>query len=61
MGDSIINCKLFPHDSIRPVQDELIESIQKSIKNGLNLVAHAPTGLGKTAASLSPALNLALK
>ncbi|PLW79861.1 hypothetical protein C0585_05570 [Candidatus Woesearchaeota archaeon] len=55
----MIECNLFPHDKIRPIQDELIDNVKKAVKNGLNLVAHAPTGLGKTAASISPALEYA--
>ncbi|MCB9358904.1 ATP-dependent DNA helicase [Candidatus Woesearchaeota archaeon] len=52
---------LFPHDEIRDIQDTLIEDIQHCIENKKSLVAHAPTGLGKTAASLAPALTYALK
>lgn len=52
---------LFPHDSIRPIQDELINSVKEAVESGRVLVTHAPTGLGKTAASLSPALDYALE
>jgi len=51
---------LFPYAKIRPIQDELIDSIKNSIKNKQNLIVHAPTGLGKTVATLEPALNFAL-
>jgi DNA excision repair protein ERCC-2 len=51
----------FPHEKIRPVQDELIELIKKALKNKQSLIVHAPTGLGKTAAALSPAIPLAMK
>jgi DNA excision repair protein ERCC-2 len=47
---------LFPYDQIRPMQDLLIESIDKAVKQGSNLVVHAPTGLGKTSASLAATL-----
>ncbi|MBI2148906.1 hypothetical protein HYU23_04450 [Candidatus Woesearchaeota archaeon] len=37
----------FPHENIREGQKELIEKIQETIENKTNLIAHAPTGLGK--------------
>ncbi len=52
---------LFPHFKIRKIQDELVKDIYKSIKNKENLIVHAPTGLGKTAAALGPALKHAIK
>ena len=51
----------FPHDHVRPVQDRLILSIQQAVEEGKHLIVHAPTGLGKTAASISPALRYAIK
>jgi DNA excision repair protein ERCC-2 len=51
---------LFPYENIRPIQDDLINSVYDAIKNKKNLIVHAPTGLGKTAATLVPALSLAL-
>jgi len=52
---------LFPHDEVRPIQEDLIRAINKAITTQQNLIAHAPTGLGKTAAALSPAIREALK
>jgi DNA excision repair protein ERCC-2 len=52
---------LFPHAEIRNVQDSLISDVVDMIKNKGNLIVHAPTGLGKTAATLAPALAFALK
>jgi DNA excision repair protein ERCC-2 len=52
---------LFPHDAFRPVQDRFIDAVFTAVKEGKNLVVHAPTGLGKTAASLAPALTAALE
>lgn len=46
----------FPHEEIRHIQDELIEKVLFALKNKKNLIVHAPTGLGKTAATLAPAL-----
>lgn len=47
---------LFPHETRRPFQDILLDQIDKAVRNRTNLVAHAPTGLGKTAASLAGTL-----
>ncbi len=52
---------LFPFEKIRRHQDSLIDDTFNTIKNKSNLIVHAPTGLGKTAATLSPALTLAIK
>ena len=52
---------LFPYSKIRQIQDFLIQDVINTIKNKNNLIVHAPTGLGKTAATLSPALSFALK
>ena len=52
---------LFPHESIRESQKELIEKIQEALEKKTNLIVHAPTGLGKSAGSLSAALTYALE
>jgi len=52
---------LFPYQNIRDVQDELISDIVGVINKQTNLIAHAPTGLGKTAAVLGPSLAYSLK
>lgn len=52
---------LFSHDVIRPSQLDLVNTISNSLKERKNVVAHAPTGLGKTAAALCPALDIALE
>jgi len=51
----------FPYESVRAYQDLLIQNINAVIESRKNLLAHAPTGLGKTAASLGPAIFQALK
>lgn len=51
---------LFPHDSVRPIQDRLLKAVIQSVQDRTNLIVHAPTGLGKTAASIAPALTNAL-
>src|SRR3990167_11241816 len=52
---------LFPYDQLRPRQKELITDIQNAIENHTSLFVHAPTGLGKTAASIGPALTHAIQ
>ena len=52
---------LFPYSKIRPEQDDLIKEIVSGLEKKKNLIIHAPTGLGKTVASLSPCLEFALK
>lgn len=48
---------VFPYEQIRPQQDALHEQMQRILETGKCLVAHAPTGLGKTAATMAPALS----
>jgi len=50
---------LFPHDELRPIQEEVVSTILKSLDGKQSVVIHAPTGLGKTAASLAPSLSFA--
>jgi DNA excision repair protein ERCC-2 len=52
---------LFPYDSIRNSQKELIEDISESVNAGKSIIAHAPTGLGKTVASIGPALEYCIR
>lgn len=50
---------LFPHDKIRAPQEEFIKEVQSALEQKRSLLVHAPTGLGKTAAALCPALAFA--
>jgi len=52
---------LFPHEKVRDIQEKLVLKIDEVVNKGRNLIAHAPTGLGKTAAALAPCLKYALK
>lgn len=52
---------LFPHRKVRKIQSELIKDIISAFEKKSCLIAHAPTGLGKTAASIAPALKYALE
>ncbi len=46
----------FPHTAPRPVQEKLMDAVRNAVRSGENLLAEAPTGSGKTAAALHPAL-----
>ncbi|HEY7113734.1 MAG TPA: helicase C-terminal domain-containing protein [Thermoanaerobaculia bacterium] len=46
----------FPHTAPRPIQEKLIEAVATAVRQGENLLAEAPTGSGKTAAALHPAM-----
>ncbi|HEV8118707.1 MAG TPA: ATP-dependent DNA helicase, partial [Thermoanaerobaculia bacterium] len=46
----------FPHTAPRPIQEKLMEAVGRAVTSGENLIAEAPTGSGKTAAVLYPAL-----
>jgi DNA excision repair protein ERCC-2 len=47
---------LFPFDEVREKQEDLLRETKEAIRDERSIVAHAPTGLGKTAATLTPAL-----
>ncbi|HPC83819.1 MAG TPA: ATP-dependent DNA helicase [Thermoanaerobaculaceae bacterium] len=51
---------VFPFPEVRPVQAEAVEAIEESLASGRHLLLAAPTGVGKTAAALFPAVRLAL-
>lgn len=46
----------FPHADFRPGQRHLAESVFKSALSGRHLMAQAPTGIGKTVATIFPLL-----
>lgn len=52
---------LFPYEKIRKIQDKLIEMIINSLPDKQDLIVHAPTGLGKTSASICPTIAYAIK
>lgn len=52
---------LFPHAKYRKIQESFIQQAYSVIKNRGNFLAHAPTGIGKTAAVLSAALTYVLR
>ncbi len=51
----------FPYSKVRDVQSDMISDVYNAIKNKKHIIMHAPTGIGKTAAVLAPALSLAIK
>jgi DNA excision repair protein ERCC-2 len=51
----------FPHTAPRPIQEKLMAAVRMAVANGENLIAEAPTGSGKTAAALHPAVVEGLK
>ena len=51
---------LFPHETMRPIQKEIVKLISERVEKGEDVIMHAPTGLGKTAASIAPTLIHAL-
>jgi len=52
---------LFPHEEVRQQQDLFIKDIHEAVSNSSHLIAHAPTGLGKSAATLSATIKLAIE
>ncbi|MBN2566532.1 ATP-dependent DNA helicase [Candidatus Woesearchaeota archaeon] len=51
---------LFPYPSVRQAQDTLLHAVRDTLASGGELIAHAPTGLGKTAAAIGPAVARAI-
>lgn len=50
----------FPFAQVRPVQREAMKAVEAAVSAGRHLLLAAPTGVGKTAAALYPALRQAL-
>ncbi len=50
----------FPHQELRPSQVEIGDAVTESLTNQRHLLVRAPTGCGKTAAVLHPAVRSAL-
>jgi DNA excision repair protein ERCC-2 len=51
----------FPYDILRSGQKEIIDNINEALNYKKHLLIHAPTGIGKTAATLSPTIEYAIK
>lgn len=52
---------IFPFENIREPQKDLMDSVYKSIKSRKHILINAPTGIGKTVASLVPAIQYLLE
>jgi DNA excision repair protein ERCC-2 len=59
LRDEGLRALRFPFDAFRAPQRELAEAVYKSTRRGRTLLAQAPTGIGKTIATLFPALKAA--
>jgi DNA excision repair protein ERCC-2 len=57
----ILEKSLFPFSRVRDEQKDMLDSVISALNGGDTLLAHAPTGIGKTAASLAPALAYGLE
>ncbi len=54
--DAMLNSLSFPHPAFRAGQRELAEAVYRTAAGGRMLLAEAPTGIGKTVATLFPLL-----
>lgn len=50
----------FPHPTMRPGQQDVVLAVEQALGTGRHLLLSAPTGSGKTAAALYPAVKTAL-
>ncbi|MFH1125534.1 MAG: ATP-dependent DNA helicase [Candidatus Altiarchaeota archaeon] len=53
--------RLFPFNIVRGGQKDFLKDVEETVKSKGILLAHAPTGIGKTVASISPALEHAIE
>ena len=51
----------WPFDRVRPGQAEFLADAKRALAEGKHLLAHAPTGIGKTAVALVASLGVALE
>ncbi|MEM7826607.1 MAG: ATP-dependent DNA helicase [Candidatus Aenigmatarchaeota archaeon] len=52
---------LFPFEHVREGQRELIKDVEVCLRERKNLIANAPSGVGKTVATIAPSLEYALE
>lgn len=57
----LFSMDMFPYDKVRPEQDKLVAVVKSALIAKKHLIIHAPTGLGKTVALLSPCIEFAIK
>ncbi len=53
--------RFFPFPEMRPGQERFVKDVRSALKGGDVLVAQVPTGVGKTAGVLAPALEVAAR
>jgi DNA excision repair protein ERCC-2 len=51
----------FPHDRLRPFQQQMIDAVEQAVSHRETLLVSAPTGVGKTIAALYPAVKECLR
>jgi DNA excision repair protein ERCC-2 len=51
----------FPYERMRPFQKEMIDAVERTVREKEALLVSAPTGVGKTIAALYPALRESLR
>src|SRR5438132_6247971 len=51
----------FPYERMRPFQQEIVDAVERAVRQREALLVSAPTGIGKTMAALYPALRESLK
>jgi len=56
LRNDALNALSFPYGSYRPGQRAMAADVYRTVRDGGRLLAEAPTGIGKTAAALFPAL-----
>lgn len=59
--DHALEAFRFPYGDFRPGQRHLAETVYKAVRQGRSLLAQAPTGIGKTAATLFPMLKACVR
>jgi DNA excision repair protein ERCC-2 len=50
----------FPHEELRPGQEQIVEAVDECLEDRSHLFVEAPTGIGKTVAAILPTLKYAL-
>lgn len=51
----------FPYGRVRPQQDEMVAAVTRALEGGRHVMVMAPSGVGKTAGALFPAVKWALE
>jgi len=57
----MVESSFFPFPHVREGQREFMDDVKHAVEAGGILIAHAPTGIGKTVAALAPAVQYAIE